>query len=124
MAAAEIHAANAHPRRRGVRAVREAGSGKNTKAQRCSCSGAEALRHLRSMRITIRSTCKRDVVEAFAADPANAPLVDADSLSISDLDATSPAFDRLLEAARGRSRCWFHAWMEFDAAEIGSCRFL
>jgi hypothetical protein len=41
------------------------------------------------MRITIRPTCKRDVVEAFAADPANATLIDVDSLTISDLDATS-----------------------------------
>jgi hypothetical protein len=76
------------------------------------------------MKITIRAICKRDVVAAFAADPANAALVDVASLTIADLDATSPAFDRLLEAARGRSRCWFHAWMEFSAAEIASCRLL
>src|SRR5688572_23206888 len=76
------------------------------------------------MRITIRSTCQRDVVEAFAADPHHSERVDAASLSIPDLDATSPAFDRLLEAAKGRSLCWFHAWMEFTRDEIASCDWL
>jgi hypothetical protein len=75
------------------------------------------------MRITIRPACRRDVVEAFANDSANASLVDVASNSISDLDATSPAFGRLLEAARER-RCWFHAWMEFTVDEVSSCRFL
>lgn len=75
------------------------------------------------MRIRIRPTCRRDVVDVFAADPANAALVDAATLRIADLDASSPEFDRLLAASTGAS-CWFHAWMEFSTAEIAACRFL
>jgi hypothetical protein len=76
------------------------------------------------MRILIRSTCKPDVLQAFAADPANAALVKVESRDVEEFDSTNPAFARLLEAAKGRSSCWFRPWTEFTPAEVASCRFL
>ena len=70
------------------------------------------------MRIIIRATCKQDVLDALAGDTESGPLPNP-----LDLDADSPAFDRLLEVSKTRSRCWFNPWMEFTASELARSRF-
>jgi hypothetical protein len=70
------------------------------------------------MKIIIRANCSKDVVDALAdalslAGPSRLP----------DFDASSPAFDRLLEVSKTRSRCWFNPWMEFTPSELAQSRF-
>jgi hypothetical protein len=70
------------------------------------------------VKITIRATCGQDVDEALAAELSLAP-----GARLPDFDAASPAFDRLLEVSKSRSRCWFNPWMQFTRAEMAQVRF-
>lgn len=70
------------------------------------------------MKITIRANCGKEVDEAFVADGSPGAV-----FGLPDFDATSPAFDRLLEVSKTRGGCWFNPWMEFTAQELAQSRF-
>ena len=70
------------------------------------------------MKITIRALCGNEVDEAFLADRSPGAVS-----RLPDFDASSPAFDRLLEVSKSGKGCWFNPWMEFTAGEMAQSRF-
>ena len=70
------------------------------------------------MKITIRALCGKEVDDAFLGDRSSGAV-----FRLPDFDASSPAFDRLLEVSKTGRGCWFNPWMDFTAEELAQSRF-